>query len=168
MPGIAVGRFLWWVFIKNMLCNMNKSKTFLPHSNGSVLAHFSWLCTLRCDVDSLKLAFCSPLQRPYSHHGKAVARQLFWRLHKSVWKDKVCIRQCPVGLLPIFWLGGFFFFFLFLVELWWQAHRENRLVVAKEGRGKDGLGIWVGRCQLLCIEKMDHKGLLYSTIGNYS
>ena len=38
---------------------------------------------------------------------------------------------------------------------------ENRLVVAKgdEGRGKDGVGVWVSRCQLLDTEWINNKVL---------
>ena len=42
---------------------------------------------------------------------------------------------------------------------------ENRLMVAKkEGMwGKDGLGVGVSRCKLLCMEWINSKVLLYST-----
>ena len=44
---------------------------------------------------------------------------------------------------------------------------ENRLMVAKEKGtcGKDGLGVGISRCKLLCMEGINNKVFLYST-GN--
>ena len=37
IPRIEAGKkFLWWVFIKSMLCNMNNWKTFLPQNSSGV------------------------------------------------------------------------------------------------------------------------------------
>ena len=46
-----------------------------------------------------------------------------------------------------------------------QTHR-NKEQIGGKGWGKDGLGVWDGRCKLVHIGWINIKVLLYST-GNY-